>query len=122
MKRNTKIGDTPMRANSALVIEPAESWKRLQAANPEFFYENLDEYLQEQYRAIINQLMLHERQEFLRCHPYQRREERLDQANGFYKRHLTTRCGCLELGVCRARAAVCFARRSSAAINGAIRR
>ena len=92
-----------MRANSALVIEPAESWKRLQAANPEFFYENLDEYLQEQYRAIINQLMLHERQEFLRCHPYQRREERLDQANGFYKRHLTTRCGCLELSVPRTR-------------------
>jgi hypothetical protein len=27
---------------------------RLQAANPEFFYENLDEYLQEQYRAILN--------------------------------------------------------------------
>ena len=58
-----------MRANSALVIEPARSWKRLQGANPEFFYENLDEYLQEQYRAIINGLMLHERQEFLRCHP-----------------------------------------------------
>ena len=92
-----------MRANSALVIEPAESWKRLQAVNPEFFYENLDEYLQEQYRAIINQLMLHERQEFLRCHPYQRREERLDQANGFYKRHLTTRCGSLELSVPRTR-------------------
>jgi putative transposase len=102
-KTITKKGDTPMRANSALVIEPAESWKRLQAANPDFFYENLDELLQEQYRAIINQLMLYERQEFLRCNPYQRHEQRLDQANGFYKRHLTTRCGRLELEVPRTR-------------------
>ena len=92
-----------MRANSALVIEPAESWKRLQAANPEFFYENLDELLHEQYRAILNQLMLYERQEFLRCHPYERHEQRLDQANGFYRRHLTTRCGRLELNVPRTR-------------------
>ena len=92
-----------MRANSALVIEPAESWKRLQAANPEFFYENLDDLLQEQYRAILNDLMRYERQEFLRCHPYQRHEDRLDQANGFYRRHLTTRCGRLELDVPRTR-------------------
>ena len=92
-----------MRANSALVIEPAESWKRLQAANPEFFYENLDDLLQEQYRAILNELMRYERQEFLRCHPYQRHENRLDQANGFYRRHLTTRCGRLELDVPRTR-------------------
>ena len=92
-----------MRANSALVIEPAESWKRLQAANPEFFYENLDDLLQEQYRAILNELMRYERQEFLRCHPYQRHEDRLDQANGFYRRHLTTRCGRLELDVPRTR-------------------
>ena len=92
-----------MRANSVLVIEPAESWKRLQAANPEFFYENLDDLLQEQYRAILNELMRYERQEFLRCHPYQRHENRLDQANGFYRRHLTTRCGRLELDVPRTR-------------------
>ena len=92
-----------MRANSALVIEPAESWKRLQAANPEFFYENLDDLLQEQYRAILNELMRYERQEFLRCHPYQRHKDRLDQANGFYRRHLTTRCGRLELDVPRTR-------------------
>jgi putative transposase len=103
MKQTPKKGDTPMRANRALVIEPAESWKRLQAANPEFFYENLDDFLQEQYRTIIDQLMVYERQEFLRCHPYQRHEERLDQANGFYQRHLTTRCGRLELNVPRTR-------------------
>jgi len=103
MKQTPKKGDTPMRANRALVIEPAESWKRLQAANPEFFYENLDDFLQEQYRTIIDQLMVYERQEFLRCHPYQRHEERLDQANGFYQRHLTSRCGRLELNVPRTR-------------------
>lgn len=95
--------DTPIRANSALVIEPAQSWRRLQAANPDFFYENLDELMQEQYQAILNELMVYEREQFLRAHPYQRHEDRLDQANGFYRRHLTTRCGRLELRVPRTR-------------------
>jgi putative transposase len=92
-----------MRANSALVIEPAQSWQRLQAANPEFFYENLDELLQEQSQGILNQLMLYEREQFLRAHPYQRHEQRLDQANGFYERALITRCGRMELRVPRSR-------------------
>jgi len=91
-----------MRANSALVIEPAESWSRLQAS-PELFYENLDELLQEKYQEILNQLLLYERQEFLRAHPYERNEQRLDQANGFYQRTLTTRCGRMELNVPRTR-------------------
>lgn len=47
--------------------------------------------------------MLYERQQFLRSHPYQRHKDRLDQANGFYRRHLTTRCGRLELHVPRTR-------------------
>jgi hypothetical protein len=38
-KPSTSKGDTPMRANSALVIEPAASWQRLQQAN-EFFFED----------------------------------------------------------------------------------
>ena len=88
-----------MRANSAILIEPAQSWERVQGANPEFFYENLDELLQEQYQAILNQLMLYERQEFLHVHPYQCHEDRLDQANGFYEWELTTRCGRMELRV-----------------------
>lgn len=91
-----------MRANSALVIEPAESWSRLQAS-PELFYENLDELLQEKYEEILNQLLLYERQQFLRVHPYERNEQRLDQANGFYQRTLTTRCGRMELKVPRTR-------------------
>ena len=81
-----------MRANSALVIEPAESWKRLQGAK-EFFIENIDEHLHEQYQAMLEGLMCYERQCFLNAHPYQRHAGRVDQANGFYKRHLTTRAG-----------------------------
>ena len=92
-----------MKANSALVIEPAQSWSRLQAANPEFFYENLDQLLQEQYQTFLNELMLCEREQFLRAHPYQRHADRLDQANGFYTRDLTTRCGRMELRVPRSR-------------------
>src|SRR5687768_8978812 len=80
MKINTIQADTPMRANSALVIEPAESWKRLQGTK-EFFIENIDEHLHEQYRAMLEGLMSYERQCFLNAHPYERHEGRVDQAN-----------------------------------------
>jgi putative transposase len=103
MKINTNKGDTPMRANSALVIEPAQSWKRLQAANPEFFLEDLDSLLFEQYRQTLEALMCYERQEFINAHPYQRHEGRIDQANGFYRRQLSTRHGPMELKVPRTR-------------------
>jgi len=102
MKINTKKGDTPMRANSALVIEPAQSWKRLRGAK-EFFIENLDELLHQQHRAVLEELMCYERQCFLNANPYQRHEGRVDQANGFYQRHLTTRRGTFELEVPRTR-------------------
>src|ERR1051325_3369129 len=103
MKQTPMKGDTPMRTHSVLVIEPAQSWERLQGANPEFFYENLDELLQEQYQAILNGLMRYEREQFLRVHPYQRHEQRLDQSNGFYRRQLITRCGRMDLRVPRTR-------------------
>lgn len=91
-----------MRTNRVLVIDPAESFKRLQGAK-EFFIENLDELLHEQHRAILEDLMLYERQCFLNAHPYQRHDGRVDQANGFYQRQLTTRGGTFELNVPRTR-------------------
>ena len=57
-----------MRTNRVLVIEPAESFKRLQGAK-EFFIENLDDLLHQQHRAILEDLMLYERQCFLNAHP-----------------------------------------------------
>jgi hypothetical protein len=41
-----------MRTNRVLVVEPAQSYERLQGAK-EFFVENLDELLDEQHRAIL---------------------------------------------------------------------
>ena len=115
-----------MRANSALVIEPAQSWKRLQAAK-EFFIENLDEFLHAQHKAVLEELMLQERECFLNAHPYQRHEGRVDQANGFYRRHLTTRAGTFELSVPRSRSGLFrsqvvprYARRDQA-VNEAIK-
>src|ERR1044071_3510576 len=102
MKQTPMKGDTPMRANRALVIEPAQSWKRLQGAK-EFFIENLDEFLHAQHKAVLEGLMLQERECFLNAHPYQRRQDRVDQANGFYQRRLTTRAGSFELKVPRSR-------------------
>ena len=94
-----------MRANSALVIEPAESWKRLQGAK-EFFIENIDEHLHAKYKAMLESLMCYERQCFLNANPYQRHEGRVDQANGFYQRYLATRAGTFALKVPRTRSGV----------------
>ena len=71
-----------MRTNRVLVIEPAQSFKRLQGAK-EFFVDDLDELLHQQHRAILEDLMLYERQCFLNAHPYQRHDGRVDT----YKRY-----------------------------------
>jgi transposase-like protein len=96
-------GDTPMRACEALTYEPAACWQRLQAAKSEFFFEDLDELMKERHRQFLEELMGYERQCFLQAHPYQRCEQRVDQANGFYRRCLTTRLGVVELKVPRTR-------------------
>ena len=92
-----------MRTNSVLVIEPAKSWQRLQAASKEWFFDDLDQMLKEQHRQFLEQLMLYERQCFLNVQRYEHSEQRVDQANGFYQRSLTTRLGMLELKVPRTR-------------------
>ena len=92
-----------MRDNEALVIEPAKSWQRLQQYNPEFFFEHLDELMKQNHQQFLEMLMGYERQRFLNAHPYQRSQARVDQANGFYRRTLTTRLGQMELRVPRTR-------------------
>ncbi len=99
---NLMKGDTPVRAHTALVIEPASSWQRLQHAN-EFFLEDLDAQMKEHHRQFLESLMLQERGCFLNAQPYQRTAARVDQANGFYSRQLTTRLGVMDLQVPRTR-------------------
>lgn len=96
-------GDTPMRAVEALTYEPAACWRRLQATKREFFFEDLDELMKERYAQFLEELMGYERQCFINAHPYQRVEQRVDQANGFYERNLTTRLGVVNLKVPRTR-------------------
>jgi transposase-like protein len=100
---NLMKGDTPMRACEALTYEPAACWQRLQAAKSEFFFEDLDALMKERHRQFLEQLMGYERQCFVNVHPYERSEQRVDQANGFYRRSLTSRLGVLELRVPRTR-------------------
>lgn len=95
-----------MRASEALSYEPAACWQRLQASK-EFFFEDLEALMKEQHQRFLEELMCYERQCFLNAHPYERREDRVDQANGFYRRHLTTRLGSMELQVPRTRSG-CF--------------
>jgi transposase-like protein len=95
-----------MNASCALVIEPAASWRRLQQAS-EFFFEDLEAQMKEHHREFLEALMGYERQCFLNAHPYQRTAARVDQANGFYRRQLTTRLGVLNLTVPRTRSG-CF--------------
>ena len=92
-----------MRASEALTYEPAACWQRLQATKSEFFFEDLDQLMKERHRQFLEELMGYERQCFLNVRPYERGEQRVDQANGFYHRHLTTRLVGLELKVPRTR-------------------
>src|SRR5438034_1187305 len=100
-------GDTPMRACEALNFEPAACWRRLQQAKHEFFFENLEAQMKDHHQRFLEALMGYERQCFLNAHPYERSDQRVDQANGFYRRRLTTRLGVLDLRVPRTRTG-CF--------------
>lgn len=91
-----------MRANAALVIDAARSWQRLQHAK-EFFLEDLEAQFKDHHRQFLEQLMCYERQCFLNVQPWERGTQRVDQANGFYRRHLTTRLGVVSLRVPRTR-------------------
>ena len=91
-----------MRASEALTYEPAACWRRLQESK-EFFFEDLEAHMKEQHQRFLEGLMRYERQCFLNAQPYERSDERVDQANGFYRRQLTTRLGQMELEVPRTR-------------------
>ncbi len=92
-----------MRAVEALTYEPAACWRRLQGSKHEFFFEDLDQLMKDRHRQFLEELMGYERQRFLNAQPYQRSEQRVDQANGFYERNLTTRLGVVALKVPRTR-------------------
>jgi transposase-like protein len=91
-----------MRVTAELRIEPAQSWRRLQATK-EWFFEDLEALQRQNHQRFLEAMMLQERQWYLNAAPYQRGPARTDQANGFYRRHLTTRLGVLELAVPRTR-------------------
>jgi putative transposase len=91
-----------MRASEALTYEPAACWRRLQESK-EFFLEDLDAQMKEQHQRFLEGLMRYERQCFLNAQPYERSRSRVDQANGFYRRQMTTRLGPMELEVPRTR-------------------
>jgi len=92
-----------MRAVEALTYEPAACWRRLQVSKHEFFLEDLDQLMKDRHQQFLEELMGYERQCFLNVQPYQRSEHRVDQANGFYERNLTTRLGVVPLKVPRTR-------------------
>jgi putative transposase len=91
-----------MRSDQPLVINAAQSWKRLQDSKAQF-PEQAEELFKEQYGCFLEQLMLYERQEFLQLQPYQRSHKRKDSANGFYCRSQTSSFGTTELKVPRTR-------------------
>ena len=93
-----------MRVAKELVIEPAQSWARLQELkNSEWFIHDVEEQLKEHHRLFLEELMRYERQQHLGVAPYERTSKRADQANGFYQRTLLSRLGPMELAVPRSR-------------------
>jgi putative transposase len=69
----------------------------------EFFFEDLDAQMKEQHQRFLEGLMLYERWCFFNVKPYERSQSRVDQANGFNRRALTTRLVVMELAVPRTR-------------------
>lgn len=124
---NLMKGDTPMRACEALTYEPAAVWRRLQQAKHEFFFEDLDQLMKQRHHQFLEELMSQERQCFLNAQPYERSAQRVDQANGFYRRNLTTRVGVMELAVPRTRSGhfhtqvICRYQRREPVINEALK-
>lgn len=93
-----------MRVRDELIIEPAQSWLRLQhPIRSECLLHDVEQQLKEAHRRFLETLMQQERQLYLNAAPYQRYDARTDQANGFYRRHLVTRLGAMELSVPRSR-------------------
>jgi putative transposase len=118
-----------MRVAKELVIEPAQSWARLQQLrNSEWFIHDLEEQLKEHHRLFLEELMRYERQQHLGVAPYERASKRADQANGFYQRTLLTRLGPMELAVPRSRSGLFQTqilrryRRREAAVDEALRK
>jgi hypothetical protein len=97
--QNLMKGDTPRRTNDALTSEAAACWRRLQHTKSEFFFEDLDHLLHDRPRQFLEERMRQERQWFLNAQPYERAAGRVVQANGFYRRHLTSRLGVIPLAV-----------------------
>lgn len=119
-----------MRSDQPLVIDAAESWKRLQqsASSSSFFPQEAEELFKDQYRQFLEALMIFDRQEYLRGAPYQRNRTRKDQANGFYQRWQTSSFGTVKLSVPRTRSGRFQTRvleryqRRSGAVNEAIKK
>jgi putative transposase len=115
-----------MRVPEELTIDPAKDWHRVQDCK-EWFLDDLEQLQREHHRRFLEELMCYERQRFLNAAPYERRAERTDQANGFYRRQLTTRLGVLELAVPRTRSGLFHPqvlpryRRRESAVDAAIR-
>jgi len=63
----------------------------------------LEQMMKDRQRQFLEELMGYERQCFLNAQPYERSQQRTDQANGFYRRSLTTRLGVMNLQVPRTR-------------------
>jgi transposase-like protein len=102
MKRKMNQKDTPVRSNEPLVINAAQSWKRLQRSDSPLC-QDLEDHFKDLYRQFLDELMIYDRQNHLQVKPYERQKKRRDQANGFYRRHLTSSFGTIQLHVPRTR-------------------
>lgn len=107
-----------MRANEALTIEPAKkAHQRLHQAK-EFFFEDTDGQMKEQHRQFLELLMGYEPQCLFGARPDGRGPSRVDQANGFCRRRLSSRLGQLELAPAAPSAGVGFIRNCYSGISG----
>src|SRR5690349_20755183 len=102
MKRKMNQKNTPMRSNEPLSFDVAQCWKRMQRSDSSAG-EDPEDHFRDLYRQFLNEVMIYDRQVYLRVDPYERNNKRADQANGFYDRDLTSSFGTVGLRVPRSR-------------------
>ena len=89
-------GGNPMTQHLQINLEP----KQIQALIESSVKDDASKLI---LTTVFNQLMEHQRTEFIQAEGYERSDNRTGQRNGYYERALTTRVGTLELKVPRTR-------------------
>ncbi len=99
--KNNKKEDTPMSVKELTKLNVADLWKEYNGLGD--FWEAQEEAVRGFRQKFINRALEAERDELLCCKSYERKQERRDHRNGYWRRRITLKDGRLELRMPRIR-------------------